>query len=304
MPTPKFPIFEKLRLKHKEELDKVMKNLPPYSDHNFAGIWSYNVTDDIAISELHGNLIFKLRDYLSNEIILSFIGNKKLNKTIELLLKHAKNEGINPTLKLIPKSNFNKQNYVFTKWVINEDRDNFDYIYKTSEISKLKGSKFEKKRNKINKFLNENKFLKYRIVNLMEENENTNLIRVFNKWVIKKGKNKSETNHEKIALQRLLKDSKTFNLLCIGVYKTNSLLGFAITELLGNSYAVFHFVKADPSIKGIYEFIFWNCAKELSKRGYKYMSREQDMGILGLREAKMSWRPKIFLKKYTISLKD
>ncbi|KKS16232.1 MAG: hypothetical protein UU72_C0025G0005 [candidate division WWE3 bacterium GW2011_GWB1_41_6] len=37
-----------------------------------------------------------------------------------------------------------------------------------------------------------------------------------------------------------------------------------------------------------------------NKAGYYYMNLQQDTGLLGLREAKMSYHPEYFLKKYTI----
>ena len=62
------------------------------------------------------------------------------------------------------------------------------------------------------------------------------------------------------------------------------------------SYAI-HFEKAAPDYKGLYQFINQSFASVLPE-SYNIINREQDLGIAGLRKAKLSYQPTGFVKKY------
>ena len=60
-----------------------------------------------------------------------------------------------------------------------------------------------------------------------------------------------------------------------------------------------HYEKAIGEYKGIYQFINRAFASVLP-RDFKYINREQDLGDPGLRQAKMTYRPYGFVKKYQV----
>jgi len=66
----------------------------------------------------------------------------------------------------------------------------------------------------------------------------------------------------------------------------------------GRSFAV-HFEKALDKYKGIYQFVNQAFAAALPKY-ILYINREQDLGDPGLRQAKMTYRPCGFVKKYRV----
>jgi hypothetical protein len=72
-------------------------------------------------------------------------------------------------------------------------------------------------------------------------------------------------------------------------------------EVLGksNSFGI-HFEKANMHYKGAFQFINQAYAEHIS-RTYNIINREQDMGDEGLRQAKLSYRPSGFVKKYKIN---
>jgi len=59
-----------------------------------------------------------------------------------------------------------------------------------------------------------------------------------------------------------------------------------------------HFEKFDPEVKGIGQVINWETAKALAGT-YKYVNREQDLGIEGLRQAKRSYSPEYVLNAFS-----
>jgi hypothetical protein len=64
-----------------------------------------------------------------------------------------------------------------------------------------------------------------------------------------------------------------------------------------------HFEKFDPEKKGAAQLINWETAKYLQNR-YKYLNREQDLGLEGLRQAKLSYQPEFLVKFLVTNLKS
>jgi len=79
-------------------------------------------------------------------------------------------------------------------------------------------------------------------------------------------------------------------------YIRHNPVGWCLGEPLakGKMFAI-HFEKAIDSYKGIYQFINQAFAQSLPKH-YLLINREQDLGDLGLRQAKMTYRPVGFVK--------
>jgi hypothetical protein len=66
----------------------------------------------------------------------------------------------------------------------------------------------------------------------------------------------------------------------------------------GRMYAI-HFEKALSEYKGLYQFVNRSFAAILPET-YELINREQDLGDPGLRQAKLSYRPVDFVRKYTV----
>jgi hypothetical protein len=81
------------------------------------------------------------------------------------------------------------------------------------------------------------------------------------------------------------------------------LIAFSIFSALSSNMADVHFEKFDPEIKGIGQVINWETAKKLSAQ-YKYINREQDLGIKGLRQAKKSYSPEYIVNAYFLERKS
>lgn len=301
---PNFPNFCKLELHHKEFIDNYNKDLPPYSDYVFSSLFIWNIGEEIELSDLHGNLVIKFRDYVTNERFYSFIGNNKILETIEILLTDKSTSGSLPMLKLIPQHNFLEHHIeiLTSKYKVTEDEDNFDYIVSVDELFNLEGKKLHHKRKLIRRFLKDYKS-RVLIQDLTEESLQKELIALFENWKKNKVKNKGLFNdNEYEAFKKALKAATFLNLKSICVYVNDILVGYSIFEIINKDYALSAFQKADINYKGINEFIIYKIAEYLKNKGHSYINIEQDLGIKGLREAKKPYLS-TFLKKYTISRK-
>ena len=80
------------------------------------------------------------------------------------------------------------------------------------------------------------------------------------------------------------------------------MFAFSIYSPLNGNMADVHFEKFDPEVKGIGQVINWETARALAGTT-KYINREQDLGIEGLRQAKRSYTPEYILNAYFLGRK-
>ena len=300
---PEFPHFKKLELADKKDVEKFTQKYPPYSDFNFVSMWSWDIKGEMLLSTLNDNLVVRFTDYLTGEPFYSFLGNNKVNETAEKLLGLSKKEGFKPMLKLLPEDSI--KNIDISKFKIQEDRDNFDYIYSIPILSELKGGIYETHRNLIHQFLKINKDWEVSVIDFREIYNKNSILSLFTQWAKNKGDSLllEEYKNEFLALNKLLsiEDTKKINLVCFALYVEKKLVGFIINELVYNEYNIIHFEKADASYKGCYPFLMQQNLKNLNNFHVKYLNFEQDLGIDSLRFTKKKFHPISFLKKYLVT---
>ena len=81
----------------------------------------------------------------------------------------------------------------------------------------------------------------------------------------------------------------------------NKIAAFSIGEMLNDDTAIIHFEKSDPAIRGLYQAI----NHEFIVHAWShttYINREEDMGLLGLRQSKESYNPDHYVEKFSVTL--
>jgi hypothetical protein len=73
----------------------------------------------------------------------------------------------------------------------------------------------------------------------------------------------------------------------------------SVFEGINPETAVVHYEKGSPDFDGIYKAINQETAKIL-ERDYKFINRESDMGLPGLRKAKLSYKPIRFIEVFNL----
>ena len=302
---PIFPNFKKLELTDRKDIESYTSQHDPYSDFNFTSLWVWDVTKERMISELNGNLVVRFTDYATHDAFLSFLGKNKPTETARKLIEFAKETGINSTLGLIPEECIKEiKNEDF---IIEEDRDNFDYIISTEKLAELNGYDFKSKRHLAEKFIKNNPEAIFLVKELRDINDvKQKIISAFHKWDNnKKLSNKtSEIEHEKMAIGRLLETMENHDLILACVFIKEEMIGFSIDEKLHSGYTISHFTKADILYTGVYDFLNRELARYLLKNKKTLWNWEQDLGLMSIRKSKMSYRPTNFLKKYKVSLNE
>lgn len=176
-------------------------------------------------------------------------------------------------------------------YAVVEDRDNFDYLYHRTDLAELSGKAYHKKRNLVNAFLNS---YSYEQKPLSKANLGDALA-VLEDWRALKG----EDGDYKAAREGLELHEELGMRGCV-YYVEGVAAGWCLGEPLAKAkmFAI-HFEKAREGYKGIYQFINQAFAQALPSY-FKSVNREQDLGDEGLRQAKMTYRPYGFVKKYRV----
>lgn len=176
-------------------------------------------------------------------------------------------------------------------FVVREDRDNFDYLYLKKDLAHLPGRKLHKKRNLVNAFINNYNYKETLITN--ENRDDT--LKVLDRWVEGR-EDRADYDPAREAIEYM----EDLNLTGCLTYVDDEPAAYSLGEPLarGKMFAI-HFEKALGQYKGIYQFVNRSFASMLP-RHYVYINREQDLGDDGLRQAKMSYRPSNFVKKYRV----
>ncbi|HZX44604.1 MAG TPA: phosphatidylglycerol lysyltransferase domain-containing protein [Candidatus Nanoarchaeia archaeon] len=202
------------------------------------------------------------------------------------------------------KSMLNEQSVTFERVEENalgglpakEDVAMFDYVYSVEELASLDGAKFASKRN----FVNQCKRYKPNTC-MLDESTVKSFLSLAEEWCDMRGcKDDPNVAAEDFALREALANYKVLGLFGICINVEGKIAAFALGERLNDDTFVEHFEKADTRIKGIYAYLLNELAKALAGR-YRYINREQDLGVEGLRKAKQSWNPVCMIKKYRIT---
>lgn len=185
----------------------------------------------------------------------------------------------------------------------NPNRDSFDYIYEIDRLADLGGKKLQQKRNHVNRFLRENPEWHTEEITLDKLKECKNFT---DAWYERRKLEDPQTDikMEQIAMDRLYAHFEALKMEGIMLYAGEKLVAVTLGNGLNPDTWDVNFEKADPTVEGAYAVVNREYARYIRERHpeIRYLNREDDMGLPGLRKAKESYEPDILLEKYTAVL--
>lgn len=169
-----------------------------------------------------------------------------------------------------------------------------DYIYDAEALAELSGKKYHGKRNHISNF--KRTYPDWSYEDITEDNI-SDCIELHTNWI-----NSREDDDPDFSLEfeAVLTGFESYSALGFkgGIIRVGGKpVAFTFGEARNAECFVTHFEKAPPDINGAYTIINQEFAKRLVADGFKYINREEDLGLEGLRKAKQSYHPAIWLKK-------
>ena len=297
---PAFPQFKNLEIGDKTDIESFGEGLPAYSDFDFVSLWSWDISGKVQVSQLNGNLVVLFTDYLTQEPFLSFLGVHAVNQTAEEIFSYCREHSLNCTMKLVPEEASKLLDP--SKFKIEEDRNNFDYIYSIEEWMNFSGGTYARKRNEVHSLMNEYPDIQALELDIKDPTVVVHMKKLYQKWIdTKVQKGEDYEKNELLSFDRLLLLADTCDFVVSGLMLDGNLVAFCISEATNSGYAVGHAAKADSQIKGTNAYVMKNLATILHKNNKTHFNYEQDLGMENLRQAKERFRPIAFLKKYVVS---
>ncbi len=194
-------------------------------------------------------------------------------------------------------------------------RDQYDYIYRRTDLATLHGRHLDAKRNHIHRFRAEHPDFEYRPLTpeFFDECRRLTAIWQEDKAAIKREQSdacidsaereqtRTEFKDESDTIDAELRVMETIfsNWEALGMIGGSIIVdGRMVAFTYGSAVTTDTFdvcvEKADRHVEGAFAIINQQFAEHLPEQ-YIYMNREEDMGIQGLRRAKLSYHPEILL---------
>ena len=168
--------------------------------------------------------------------------------------------------------------------------DLFDYIYRRTDLALLQGGHLQAKRNHVNRFKAYNPGFEYRpiIPELFDECR-----RLTGVW--QDEKDASETiSAERQVMETIFSNWESLGMIGGSIWVNGHMVAFTYGAAVTNDTFDICVEKADRNIEGAFAIINQQFAEHLPEQ-YIYVNREDDMGLPGLRKAKLSYHPEILL---------
>lgn len=176
------------------------------------------------------------------------------------------------------------------------NRDNFDYVYDINGLADLKGRKYQKKRNHLHRFHDAHPDCTFIPLAEWDMAAVEAMLRAW--YEGHKAANPDIDYHlEEIAIERALRFRQALGLEGLALVENGKLLAFALgSRLNGNTFDI-HFEKAIE--EAAYAAINQGFARYLREKHpeVQFLNREDDMGLEGLRKAKLSYSPDRMIEK-------
>jgi len=185
--------------------------------------------------------------------------------------------------------------------VVAEDPDSFDYLHARRDLATLAGRRFHKKRNRVKGFLT----AFYCEAQPLDADHMADALAVLDRWRDKAEGTEAFDDNDSAGdyaeARDALEHQEILGLRGRIYFIAGQPVAYAMgEELPDHKTFVVHFEKADIAYNGLYQFVNQEFAAALPQN-IEIINREQDLGIPGLRQAKLSYHPSGFIEKFTVT---
>lgn len=192
------------------------------------------------------------------------------------------------------------QDQITNQMEIEEERGQWEYLYLQEELANLPGNRFHKKRNHFNSYIKTYGEPNYHdISDKMVED----VLKVQDDWCQWHECDDSPSlRAENDAINHVLTHWDNFrNMVGGSLYVDGKMIAFSVGEKLDSETLGVHFEKGLNGFKGVYQAMNCEFARHAGA-GLKWINRAQDLDEEGLRQAKMTYLPAGYLKKYKVTV--
>ncbi len=288
--------FHRLKLSQKDEFEAILFSCPPRGcEYSFANLYLWGRQQ---VAFIHGCVAF-FSHFYGRSVYPYPIGSGDRRAVIEDILRDAKERGIPCRITgMTDADRAELESWFPGIFHLRHDRDGADYVYAIDDLADLKGRKFQKKRNHVNKFRASHP--DFRVVPLNPCNLSP-AQHMVNEWYRLRMKEDPEGNYllENIAMARAFQNFAGLGMEGIALMDQGQVLAVTMGSPLNADTFDIHFEKALEDVDGAYAAVNCEFARYLRLKypQVQYLDREDDMGLEGLRKAKLSYNPHHLLEK-------
>ena len=265
-------------------------------DHCFSTmlIWSFRHYVEYAICE---NELFMRTTGDNSYWYLSPVGEQPFEKAVQMIIDDAKQHSYRIKIFAMDEVQKNTMEQHFgDAFEIIEDRDSFDYIYRTEDLSFLQGKNYQKKRNHCSRFERDNEGYSFHVITA----ENVERVKEFEReWCARNNCDESRgLFSEQLGIIEILSHMDKTDVFG-GFIETadNQIVAFTLAAPINDRMVDVIVEKAFHDVNGAYAIINRDFARNCLQ-DFEFINREDDMGQENLRKAKLSYFPYEIRAKY------
>lgn len=272
------------------------------SEYSFANLYLWG-RQQLAL--IHDHMVL-FSQYNRRSVYPYPIGTGNHKSVLDAIIADAKDRGIPCRITGLSPSDTQILNELYPgRFHFHCDRDAFDYVYDINDLADLKGGKYQRKRNHYKQFYNN---YSHYITEPLSEDNIGKVREMLEKWYeAKLQENPSSDFHmEQVALTKALNHYVELNMEGLLLLEKGTVLAVTLGSPLSSDTFDVHFEKACWDVNGAYTAINYEFARYIRNKypHIRFLNREEDMGLEGLRKAKERYYPHHMVEKYWACLLD
>lgn len=258
----------------------------------FANLMGWRFLFDTEVCHLPGAVIFRYLFGHRDPAYLISSSTLPSSDIVEALRRKSSEEGCALTLIAVEDdwaAQF-KQHYD-DDVTVEPLRNSYDYIYRHDELQQLQGKNLKAKRNHVNKFLSEHPDYQYRDLTPDLFDSCRHLEQLWRDGTIHDNPwygNTIESEHRMI--ENVFTYWRQLDMHGGAIFIDGRMIAFSFGAAVSDDTFDTCVEKADRSIDGAFNIINQQMALHLPPQ-FRYINREEDMGLEGLRKSKLSYHP-------------
>jgi len=276
-----YPNLTELELADRPQLEPLFRELRDgLSELSFAGIYCFRASHAYRIGRLADGTYLLAGADKGNPFFICPFALPRPDLLAELFLRFS-------GMKLVTEAQAAELGRA--GYEVSEDRDNFDYIYRREDLAALRGRALQRKRNLVHAFEKRHTYEAYELAT----DRVGDALAVLETW-----RENARDQADWAPAREALEHASEFELHGRVYYVEGKPAGYTLgEEARAGTMFVVHYEKTVPDMKGLYQVINMDFVRSLPQT-VTLINREQDLGDPGLRQAKITYRPSDFVKKY------
>ena len=295
--------FQRPKFHHKAQYDAILMAQPPRGcEYSFANLCLWGRQH---LAFIHGCVVL-FSHFYGKSVYPYPIGDGDKKAAIEAILHDSRMRGIPCRLTGMTQADRQELEQWFPgQFEFNCDRDTFDYVYAVDDLADLRGRKYQKKRNHFNRFRTEHP--DYRILPLNDKTLEAaqNMV---DSWYTHRHQTDPQGDYllESIAIGKAFRNLDNLQMEGILLMEGDRVLAVTMGSRMRPDTFDIHFEKAREDIDGAYTAVNCEFARYLRLKypQVRYLNREDDLGLEGLRKAKLSYLPCHMVEKCRAVLRE